>query len=409
MSFEVRVDGATLLSADVIPDHINAPTVLAPITIAQEIGERPTASLNAWWPSAAGLSELVLGLGGDDVLGLGGDDVLGIGRAGIPEDYSEVTIDSPELYYRAAALELSPIAYWPLDESPSVQARDVSGNGRHLDYDDADPQTVDWRETSGEAAAIPHGGSPLFVGDTDPGLSGLTLPDIGTTFALVGFVGIPGGSTGSRSVWYAGGSGRSMSITVLAGVATLSMFLDGQSIDHTGLSFDDWHHVGVKRTPAAVELWVDGVLSGSASHNNASATPLDGRAMTFAKPISGAETNIRLDEWGIWASDVDVADLEARRRHRRLFGGYAFGVKTSLHQGGLGDRQVKIPCTGYGIVLDRTSEIIRRRDNAAPEMPAPQAIDHHAACQRMVGIRQPLGQLQAAALRIRDRGTFAAG
>ena len=64
--------------------------------------------------------------------------------------------------------------------------------------------------------------------------------------------------------------------------------------------------------------------------------------------------NIALDEWGIWASDVDVADLEARRRHRRLFGGYAFGVKTSLHQGGRGDRQVKIPCTGYGIVLDRT-------------------------------------------------------
>ena len=64
--------------------------------------------------------------------------------------------------------------------------------------------------------------------------------------------------------------------------------------------------------------------------------------------------NIALDEWGIWASDVNVADLEARRRHRRLFGGYAFGVQTSLHQGGLGDRQVKIPCTGYGIVLDRT-------------------------------------------------------
>ena len=130
MSFEVRVDGATLLTADAVPDHINAPTVLAPITIAQEIGERPTASLNAWWPSAAGLSELVLGLGGEDVLGLGGDDVLGIGRAGIPEDYSEVTIDSPGLYYRAAALSLSPIAYWPLDESPSVQARDVSGNGQ---------------------------------------------------------------------------------------------------------------------------------------------------------------------------------------------------------------------------------------------------------------------------------------
>ena len=63
--------------------------------------------------------------------------------------------------------------------------------------------------------------------------------------------------------------------------------------------------------------------------------------------------NISLDEWGIWASEVDVADLESRRRHRRLFGGYAFGVKTTLHPGGRGDRQVEIPCTGYGIILDR--------------------------------------------------------
>ena len=151
MSFEVRVDGATLLTADAVPDHINAPTVLAPITIAQEIGERPTASLNAWWPSAAGLSELVLGLGGDDVLGLGGDDVLGIGRAGIPEDYSEVTIDSPGLYYRAAALELDPIAYWPLDESPV-------GAGPRRERKRASPRLRRCRPADGGLAGNQRGG-----------------------------------------------------------------------------------------------------------------------------------------------------------------------------------------------------------------------------------------------------------
>ena len=223
MPFHVQVDGATLLTAAVLPDHLSAPTVLAPITIAQEIGERPTAKISAWWPAAAGLDDIVLGLGGDDLLGIGNEDVLGIGRAGIPEDYSEVTIDSPGLYYRAAALALEPVAYWPLDESPSVQARDVSGNGRHLDYDDADPQTVDWRETSGDAAAIPHGGAVRFSGDTDPGLSGLTLPTIGTTFTIAGFVRLHASSTGSRYLLYAAAAGRAIRIQVFNGVATLSV------------------------------------------------------------------------------------------------------------------------------------------------------------------------------------------
>ena len=96
-------------------------------------------------------------------------------------------------------------------------------------------------------------------------------------------------------------------------------------------------------------------MSGSETPTSATATPLDGRALNFARPVSGAEMNIgagRVGYLGVgWWMSLTWRPV---RRHRRLFGGYAFGVKTSLHQGGLGDRQVKIPCTGYGIVLDRT-------------------------------------------------------
>ena len=59
--------------------------------------------------------------------------------------------------------------------------------------------------------------------------------------------------------------------------------MNGQSIDHTALSFDDWHHVGVVHTPTALELWVDGVLSGTETPNSATATPLDGRDLTLAQ------------------------------------------------------------------------------------------------------------------------------
>ena len=48
--------------------------------------------------------------------------------------------------------------------------------------------------------------------------------------------------------------------------------------------------------------------------------------------------------------------------------------------------------------LAQPTEIIGRRHDAAPEMPAPQAVRHHTAGQRMIRPREPFGQLQSSAL-----------
>ena len=60
---------------------------------------------------------------------------------------------------------------------------------------------------------------------------------------------------------------------------------------------------------------VQGITSGTA-------TPISGLAFQMAIPISSAAVNIALDEWGVWSDDIDVADLYARARHRRRFGGH---------------------------------------------------------------------------------------
>ena len=297
----------------------------------------------------------MLGLGGDDLLGIGGsDDVLGIGKEGIPEDYSEVTIDSPGLYYRAAALEHEPLAYWPLDESPSVQARDVSGNGRHLDYDDADPQTVDWRAFSGEAAAIPHGGAVLFVGGSgaSPGLSGVTLPTIGSEFTVAGFIRRASGGTqpARQRVWQAASG---IHLDIVGSQVRLTM--EGETINSAPGAVDDtdWHHVAVVRTSTGIQLWLDGNISGIGLPADGANAPLDGAPGAWPSRTPGP------CGWR-WTSGASGRRRSSRRSCTPAggiggsLGGYAFGVKTTLHPGGRGDRHVTIPCTGYGIILDRT-------------------------------------------------------
>ena len=56
-----------------------------------------------------------------------------------------------------------------------------------------------------------------------------------------------------------------------------------------------------------------------------------------------------------------------------------------------------------GAGLAGFAEVVRRRDEAAPEVELPNAVDHHAGCQRMPGAGDPLGQREPPAGRERVR------
>ena len=112
---------------------------------------------------------------------------------------------------------------------------------------------------------------------------------------------------------------------------------------------DEWAHVAVRLSAAALELWVNGVRLGTAPAP--AGTVLDGEAVEMAV-AGGTAVDMALDEWGVWDTAIDVADLAARARHRRYFGGYIYGIADETITGPIDEHVVSANLGGYGLRLD---------------------------------------------------------
>ena len=95
-----------------------------------------------------------------------------------PKDFNEFTLDYPAKAYRAAALALSPLHYWTLDEGPSTLAIDIGSGGVDLAYPSSD---IEWRQFVQDAAGVPYGAAPEWSQTAGDGLSG-TIGAVGTAF-----------------------------------------------------------------------------------------------------------------------------------------------------------------------------------------------------------------------------------
>ena len=85
------------------------------------------------------------------------------------------------------------------------------------------------------------------------------------------------------------------------------------------IELDEWVHVAVRRTASLLELWVDGVRQDSGAPPTGAV--LDNEDISFAVADGTDDIDLALDEWGIWPDAIDAADLYARTRYRRRFGG----------------------------------------------------------------------------------------
>ena len=114
----------------------------------------------------------------------------------------------------------------------------------------------------------------------------------------------------------------------------------------------EWVHVAVRRTAAdEVELWIDGVRVDRGPAPNRPV--LDGQTLDMAV-ARGNDIDMALDEWGVWSEAIDVADLAARARHERWFGGYVFGITDRTDLGPADQHVLDIDLAGYGLRLDTT-------------------------------------------------------
>ena len=268
-----------------------------------------------------------------------------------PRDFNEFTLDYPAKAYRAAALALSPLHYWTLDEGPSTLAIDLGSGGVDLSYPSSD---IDWRAFVQDAAGVPYGAAPEWSQTAGDGLSG-ALGAVAAEFTVAGFLRLDAGATGTREVWRSAAGTRRLR---LASDGTLTLRLDGQTVASAGgaVSVDTWHHVAVTRTGSRLALFVDGVEAAEDT-STGSATGIGSRLWQMARPVSGAAVDLGLDEWAIFdeaLSDAQVADLAGRARHHRVFGGYVFGV-TDITDPGPRDQHVyDLSLAGYGLRLDTT-------------------------------------------------------
>ena len=62
--------------------------------------------------------------------------------------------------------------------------------------------------------------------------------------------------------------------------------------------------------------------------------------------------DLGLDEWGIWADEIDVADLYARARHRRRFGGHIVSTADTTTVGAADIHVFKLTASEYGFALE---------------------------------------------------------
>ena len=318
MAYHVEHKGVPLSSKQ---SDTAAYVIQGSVSIETAIAERPTAALSVRVPPGVTLT---------------------------PKDFDELTIDYPALPYRAwAERHANLVAYWRLDEAASVLAVDSKG-ATPLTYGGGND--LQYRAYRQETSGVPYGGAPEWSNTSGNGLTG-TLPIVGTTFTVAGFLRLKTGATGNRYVWRANSFTRSLR---LGSAGNLRLILDGQTITAGAgtISDDTWHHVAAVRTASRIGLWVDGVEVASATPGTA--TSLDGRVWQMARADSNSAVDLALDEWGIWSEALDVAALYARQGHHRAFGGYVYGVVDATDLGPADQHVLDLSLAGYGLRLDHS-------------------------------------------------------
>ena len=318
MAYHVEHKGVPLSSRQ---SDIAAYVIQGSVSIETAVAERPTAALAVRVPPGATLA---------------------------PRDFDELTIDYPELPYRAwAERHAALVAYWRLDEAAVLLALDSKGT-TPLTYAGGDE--LQYRAFRQETSAVPYGGAPEWGHTTGNGLSGTLPTGIDPEWTIAGFVRLEAGSVGSRHVWFAGAGSRRLrisadgSISCRFGTGTLTAAA-------RTITDDTWHHVALRRTATARELWVDGAMVDSQTGGGET---LSGRTWTMAVAIGGDAVGLALDEWGIWSEALDVAALYARQTHHRAFGGYVYGVVDSTDLGPADQHVLSLSLAGYGLRLDHS-------------------------------------------------------
>ena len=203
------------------------------------------------------------------------------------------------------------------------------------------------RAFEGIDAAVPNGGAPEWEHTSGDGLSG-TLGTIGTTFTVAGFLRRKDGAPGLCNAWRAGADTRSLRV---AADGTIALRWGGHTLSSTtGTLLDDtWHHVAATNgSIGGLRLWVDGVVVAS---NTVTTTTLSSRPWQMARSIGNSRADIALDEWGIWDAEIDVADLYARARYRRRFGGHIVSTADTTSVGAADIHVFKLTVSDYGFAL----------------------------------------------------------
>ena len=318
MAYHIEHKGVPLSSRQ---SDIAAYVIQGSVSIETAVAERPTAAISVRVPPGVFLT---------------------------PMDFDEVTIDYPALPYRAWSERHSNlVAYWRMDEAAVTLAVDSKGN-TPLTYGGGDE--LQYRAFRQETSAVPYGGAPEWGHTTGNGLSGTLPTGIDPEWTIAGFVRLEAGSVGSRHVWFAGAGSRRLrisadgSISCRFGTGTLTAAA-------RTITDDTWHHVALRRTATARELWVDGAMVDSQTGGGET---LAGRTWTMAVALGGDAVDLALDEWGIWSEALDIAALYARQTHHRAFGGYVYGVVDSTDLGPADQHVLSLSLAGYGLRLDHS-------------------------------------------------------
>ena len=291
-------------------------------SIETAVAERPTAALSVRVPPGVTLA---------------------------PKDFDEVTIDYPALPYRAwSERHANLVAYWRLDEAAVTLAVDSKG-ATPLTYGGGNE--LQYRAFRSETSAVPYGGAPEWGHTSGNGLSGTLPTGIDPEWTIAGFLRLKSGSAGSRHAWFAGGGSRRLRVSADGSISC--RFGTGTMTAPAGtITVDTWHHVALRRTATARELWVDRAMVDSQTGGGET---LDGRTWTMAVALGGDAVDLALDEWGIWSEALDIAALYARRTHHRAFGGYVYGLWWTRRTLGRHDQHVlSLSLAGYGLRLDHS-------------------------------------------------------
>ena len=115
---------------------------------------------------------------------------------------------------------------------------------------------LQYRAYRQETSAVPYGGAPEWEHTSGNGLSGTLPTGIDPEWTIAGFIRLKAGSTGDRDVWTAGAANRRFRVNANGSIAC--RFGAGTMTAPAGtITADTWHHVALKRTATARELWVD--------------------------------------------------------------------------------------------------------------------------------------------------------